>query len=65
MSFEARLMELKLELPSGVRTLGMYRFVHVQDGLAYVSGHGPVGADGVSVCGRLGDTLDKEAGYEA
>jgi enamine deaminase RidA (YjgF/YER057c/UK114 family) len=64
-SHEARLKELKLELPSNARTLGMYKFVLVQDGLAYVSGHGPVGVDGTSVCGRLGETLQKEAGHEA
>jgi enamine deaminase RidA (YjgF/YER057c/UK114 family) len=64
-SHEARLKELKLELPSNARALGMYKFVLVQDGLAYVSGHGPVGADGTSVCGRLGETLQKEVGYEA
>jgi enamine deaminase RidA (YjgF/YER057c/UK114 family) len=64
-SYEARLKELKLEMPENARTLGMYKFVLVQDGLAYVSGHGPVGADGTSICGRLGDTLQKEDGYEA
>jgi enamine deaminase RidA (YjgF/YER057c/UK114 family) len=64
-SYEARLKELKLEMPENARTLGMYKFVLVQDGLAYVSGHGPVGADGTAICGRLGDTLQKEDGYEA
>ncbi len=65
MSHEARLKELKLELPSNPRVLGVYKFVLVQDGLAYVSGHGPVGADGTAICGRLGETLRKEEGYEA
>ena len=64
-SHEARFKELKLELPSAVRGLGVYKFVLVVDGLAYVSGHGPVGVDGTAICGRLGDTLEKEAGYEA
>jgi enamine deaminase RidA (YjgF/YER057c/UK114 family) len=64
-SHEARFKELKLELPANARTLGMYKFVLVQDGLAYVSGHGPVGVDGTSICGRLGDTVHKEEGYEA
>ena len=65
MSHEARFKELKLELPSGPRALGVYKFVLVLDGLAYVSGHGPVGVDGTAICGRLGETLQKEAGYEA
>jgi enamine deaminase RidA (YjgF/YER057c/UK114 family) len=65
MSHEARLKELKLELPSSPRALGVYKFVLVVDGLAYVSGHGPVGADGTAICGHLGQTLQKEDGYEA
>jgi enamine deaminase RidA (YjgF/YER057c/UK114 family) len=65
MSHEARLAELKLEIPNRPRPLGAYKLVLVVDGLAYVSGHGPVIADGTATCGRLGDTLDKDAGYEA
>jgi enamine deaminase RidA (YjgF/YER057c/UK114 family) len=65
MSIEARLKELNLELPPGPKALGMYKPVLVLDGLAYLSGHGPVGADGVATCGKLGDTLQKEAGHEA
>ena len=65
MSPEARLTELNLELPPGPKSLGIYKPVLVLGGLAYLSGHGPVGADGAAACGRLGDTLQKEAGYEA
>jgi enamine deaminase RidA (YjgF/YER057c/UK114 family) len=65
MSAEARVKELKLEFPSAPRSLGVYKFVHVVDGLAYVSGHGPLKPDGTSICGRLGDTLQKEQGYVA
>jgi hypothetical protein len=65
MSHEARLKELKLELPPPGKSMAVYKLVLVNDGLAYVSGHGPVSADGTSMCGRLGDTLQKEAGYEA
>jgi enamine deaminase RidA (YjgF/YER057c/UK114 family) len=64
-SHESRFKALKLELPSTTRALGVYRFVLVHDGLAYVSGHGPLGPDGTAICGRLGETLQKEAGYEA
>ena len=31
----------------------------------YLSGHGPVGADGTAICGKLGEDLQKEQGYEA
>jgi enamine deaminase RidA (YjgF/YER057c/UK114 family) len=65
MSHEARLKELKLELPPAGKSMHCYRLVLVDNGLAYVSGHGPVGADGSSMCGRLGDTMEKEEGYEA
>jgi enamine deaminase RidA (YjgF/YER057c/UK114 family) len=65
MSHEARLKELGVELPLAARSLGVYRPVVVVHGLAYLSGHGPVGQDGTAVCGRLGDNLEKQAGYEA
>jgi enamine deaminase RidA (YjgF/YER057c/UK114 family) len=65
MSHEARLKELGLELPVAARSLGVYRPVVIASGLAYLSGHGPVGADGTAICGRLGDNLDKQVGYEA
>lgn len=65
MSAESRLKELGLELPSSVQPVAIYRLIAESGNLGYVSGHGPVGADGTAICGRLGDTLDKEAGYEA
>ncbi len=65
MSHEARLTELKLELPANPAKLGVYRPVIVAGGLAYLSGHGPVKADGSAVCGRVGGDLDREAGYDA
>src|SRR4051812_11359000 len=65
MSHEARLQELELELPPAGKSIGCYKLVLVVDGFAYVSGHGPVAGDGAAICGRLGDTLQKEAGYEA
>src|SRR5438874_12931288 len=65
MSHEARFQALELELPPPGKSIGCYKLVLVVDGLAYVSGHGPVGADGTAMCGKLGDSLQKEAGYEA
>ncbi len=65
MSHEARLQKLNLELPPAARSLGVYQPVLVANGMAYLSGHGPVSADGTAVCGRLGESLQKEAGYEA
>lgn len=65
MSHDARIQELKLELPPAGKSIGCYKLVLIADGFAYVSGHGPVGADGTSTCGKLGADLQKEAGYEA
>ena len=52
-------------MPPPGKSIGVYKLVLVSDGLAYVSGHGPVGADGTAMVGRLGDTMQKEEGYEA
>lgn len=65
MSAEGRVQELNLELPTAGRALGVYKPIVVVGGLAYLSGHGPVGVDGRAICGRLGESLDREAGYEA
>jgi enamine deaminase RidA (YjgF/YER057c/UK114 family) len=65
MSAEKRLQELGLELPPAGKALGVYKPILVVDGLAYLSGHGPVSADGTAICGRLGDDLEVPAGYEA
>jgi enamine deaminase RidA (YjgF/YER057c/UK114 family) len=65
MSHEARLKELNLDLPQAARSFGVYRPVVVVGWLAYLSGHGPVKADGTAICGRLGESVDKQAGYEA
>jgi enamine deaminase RidA (YjgF/YER057c/UK114 family) len=65
MSFEARIKELNLELPNRPLPLGVYKLVLIDGGLAYVSGHGPIRADGSATCGRLGENVDKETGYAA
>jgi enamine deaminase RidA (YjgF/YER057c/UK114 family) len=65
MSHDARIKELKLELPPAGKSIGCYKLVLIVDNFAYVSGHGPVVADGTATCGKLGANLQKEAGYEA
>jgi enamine deaminase RidA (YjgF/YER057c/UK114 family) len=59
------LKQLNLELPPPVKSLGMYHPVFVSGNTVYVSGHGPIGPDGTAICGRLGENLQKEQGYEA
>jgi enamine deaminase RidA (YjgF/YER057c/UK114 family) len=65
MSHESRLAALELELPTPAKSLGLYRHVNVSGKLAFLSGHGPLRADGTMTCGRLGGDIDVAAGYEA
>jgi enamine deaminase RidA (YjgF/YER057c/UK114 family) len=65
MSAESQFAQLQLELPAAPKAMGLYRPLVMVDHLAYLSGHGPLLADGSLIRGRLGDDLDKEAGYRA
>jgi enamine deaminase RidA (YjgF/YER057c/UK114 family) len=65
MSFDQRLADLKLQLPPVPQVMGLYRPVLVVDKLAYLSGHGPVQADGKLLCGIVGRDLDLETGKAA
>jgi enamine deaminase RidA (YjgF/YER057c/UK114 family) len=65
MSHEARLAELKLELPAPARSIGVYRPINVAGKFVSLSGHGPMRPDGTMTLGRLGEDLDIAAGYEA
>ncbi|MBI3414666.1 MAG: RidA family protein [Verrucomicrobia bacterium] len=62
MSAEARLLELKLELPPAPKPIAVYRPLVVAGNLAYVSGHGPLKADKTLMLGRLGADLDLAGG---
>jgi enamine deaminase RidA (YjgF/YER057c/UK114 family) len=59
---EARLAELKIELPPAPKPLGVYKPVVVTGQLVYASGHGPVKSDGTLMLGRVGADLDLAAG---
>src|SRR5213593_396117 len=65
MNPEARLAELKLELPSPPKPIAVYKPVVVCGKLAYVSGHGPLKPDRSFITGRVGADLDLEAGKAA
>lgn len=62
---EDRLAELGLELPPAAKPQGVYKPVVIIGGIAYVSGHGPLKADGTLITGRVGDGLSVEEGYAA
>jgi len=65
MSHEARLAELNLQLPPAPKAIGLYRPLLMVENLAYLSGHLPLLQDGGLICGRVGEDLDKDAGYQA
>lgn len=65
MSAEKRIQELKLELPPPPKPIGLYKEVVICGNLAYVSGHGPIKADGKPMTGRVGSEVDLEYGKAA
>lgn len=65
MSAEARLTELKIELPPAPKPAGVYKPALIIDSLCYVSGHGPLKSDGTLITGRVGDTMSQADGYQA
>jgi enamine deaminase RidA (YjgF/YER057c/UK114 family) len=65
MSVEARIEELKIELPPAPKPVGVYKPVVIVGNMAYVSGHGPLKPDGTMIVGRVGADLDERAAYGA
>jgi enamine deaminase RidA (YjgF/YER057c/UK114 family) len=65
LSAEQRIADLGLELPTARGPGGVYQPVIVSGRLAYVSGHGPLRADGSHITGRVGADLDVAAGRAA
>jgi enamine deaminase RidA (YjgF/YER057c/UK114 family) len=65
MNPEARLTELKLELPPAPKPVGVYKPLVIIGQMAYVSGHGPLKADKSLITGRVGADLDLEKGKAA
>lgn len=65
MGAEATLAGLKLELPTAPKPVATYVTAVRQGDLLYVSGHGPLRADGTLHVGKLGADLDVAAGQAA
>lgn len=65
MNAEAKLIELKLELPTPPKPAGLYKPMLVVGGMAYLSGHGPYKSDGSMHLGRVGVDVDLNGGYQA
>ncbi len=65
MGAEARVAELKLELPSAPKPVATYVTAIRHGDLLYVSGHGPLRSDGTLITGKLGADMDVAAGQAA
>ncbi len=65
MTHEERFVRLQLTLPPAPKPVAVYRPVVVVQGLAYVSGHGPVCTDGTLIKGLVGRDLDLAGGHAA
>lgn len=65
MSAEAKLVELKLELPPAPKAGGVYKPVVIAGNMAYVSGHVSLKPDGSIITGRIGSEVDQEFGRQA
>ena len=58
MSADSRVTELNLQLPPAPKPGGVYQPVVIHNGLAYVSGHGPLQNDETYIVGRVGEAMD-------
>ncbi len=65
MNHSNRLLALNLTLPPAPKPVAVYRPVVVCQGLAYVSGHGPVCSDGSLIKGIVGSDLPLDQGHAA
>jgi enamine deaminase RidA (YjgF/YER057c/UK114 family) len=65
MTIEERLTELDLELPAAPDPTASYVSFVQSGSIAYVSGHGPMVADGSWITGKVGRDLGVDEAYEA
>ena len=65
MGVDARLADLKLELPPAPKPVATYVTATRHGDLLYVSGHGPLRTDGTMIVGKVGADLDLTAGHAA
>jgi enamine deaminase RidA (YjgF/YER057c/UK114 family) len=65
MSAEAKLASLGIVLPPAPKPIGLYKPMLIIGNLIYMSGHGPLNADGTLHLGRVGDDLTLEQGQAA
>jgi enamine deaminase RidA (YjgF/YER057c/UK114 family) len=64
-SAEARIKELKLQLPPPPKPVAKYKPAVQSGNMLYVSGHGPLRTDGTMVAGKVGTDLTPEQAKDA
>ncbi len=62
---ETRIQELHLTLPSAPKPVAVYKPAMKSGNMLYISGHGPIKADGTPITGRLGADMTTAQGKEA
>jgi enamine deaminase RidA (YjgF/YER057c/UK114 family) len=65
MSADARLSELKFDLPPAAKPMGVYKPLVTTGKLVFVSGHGPLRSDGSLYVGKVGGDVDLATGKAA
>jgi enamine deaminase RidA (YjgF/YER057c/UK114 family) len=65
MGAEAKIAEMKLELPTAPKPGGVYKPVVQVGNVCYVSGHGPLKPDGSLICGKVGKDVTEEQAKQA
>jgi enamine deaminase RidA (YjgF/YER057c/UK114 family) len=65
MSADAKIAQLKLELPPAPKPAGVYNPAVRVGNMLYVSGHGPLLPDGSMTTGKVGADLTQEQGKQA
>ena len=64
-SYEARLKELKIELPPAPKPLASYVPAVRSGNLVFLAGQGPIKDGKVTITGKVGSDLTEEQGYKA
>jgi enamine deaminase RidA (YjgF/YER057c/UK114 family) len=62
MSADARIQELRLELPTAPVPVAVYKPLVIVGNMAYVSGHGPLRTDGTMITGQVGLDMTMQNG---
>ena len=65
MSYEAKIKELKINLPEAKAPVGNYVATKVSGKMLFVSGQISIDETGQLIKGKIGEDLDTEAGYNA